>query len=124
MLLLDQRPHGKAVIAPFFGRPARCERGAAVLLRRLEMPVLVGACYTTDVPYRYKISFPTVIAPGELSGASPEAIVGRVNAEMEALILRHPEQYFWLHDRFRDAPTVAASLWGTASSARPNELNS
>ena len=104
MLLLDQRPHGKAVTAPFFGRPARCERGAAVLLRRLDMPVLVGACYTTGVPYRYRMCFPTVIAPGELKGASPEAIVGRVNAEMEALILRHPEQYFWLHDRFRDAP--------------------
>ena len=104
MLLLDQRPHGKAVIAPFFGRPARCERGAAVLLRRLDMPVIVGACYTTDVPYRYRMYFPTMIAPGELKGASPEAIVGRINAEMEALILRHPEQYFWLHDRFRDAP--------------------
>ena len=75
-----------------------------MLLRRLDMPVLVGACYTTDVPYRYRMYFPTVIAPGELKGASPEAIVGRVNAEMEALILRHPEQYFWLHDRFRDAP--------------------
>lgn len=104
MLLLDQRPHGKAVVAPFFGRPAPCERGAAVLLRRLELPVLIGACYTTDVPYRYRMVFPTALAPGELSGASPEAIVTRVNAEMESLILRHPEQYFWLHDRFRDVP--------------------
>ena len=103
-LLLDQRPHGKAVIAPFFGRPARSERGAAVLLRRLSVPVIMGACFTTEVPYRYRMSFRTVLTPEELSGASPEAIVSRVNAETEKLILGHPEQYFWLHDRFRDAP--------------------
>jgi hypothetical protein len=35
-----------------------------VLLRRLDMPVIVGACYTTDVPYRYRMYFPTMIAPG------------------------------------------------------------
>lgn len=103
-LLLDQRPHGNALIAPFFGRMAPCERGAAVLLRRLRVPVIIGACYTTDVPYRYRMFFHTVLQPDDLKGASPEEIVTRVNAEMERLILRHPEQYFWLHDRFRDAP--------------------
>lgn len=103
-LLLDQRPHGKAVIAKFFGRDTRCERGAAVLIRRLEVPVVIGACYTTDTPYRYVMSFRTVLEPRELKGLSPEAIVARVNAEMESLILRHPGQYFWLHDRFRDDP--------------------
>ena len=105
-LLLDQRPFGKAVIAPFFGRMTRCERGAAVLLRRLEVPVVVGACLTTDTPYRYKMSFRTVLEPKELTGQTPEQIVTRVNAEMESLILRYPEQYFWLHDRFRDDAKV------------------
>jgi lauroyl/myristoyl acyltransferase len=75
-----------------------------VLIRRLEVPVVIGACYTTDTPYRYVMSFRTVLEPRELKGLSPEAIVARVNAEMESLILRHPGQYFWLHDRFRDDP--------------------
>ena len=72
----------------------------------LRVPVIIGACYTTDVPYRYRMFFHTVLQPDDLKGASPEEIVTRVNAEMERLILRHPEQYFWLHDRFRDAPAI------------------
>jgi len=27
---------------------------------------------------------------------------------MESLIRRHPEHYFWLHDRYRDAPEEGA----------------
>jgi lauroyl/myristoyl acyltransferase len=27
-----------------------------------------------------------------------------INGELEALILSRPDQYFWLHDRYRGAP--------------------
>ncbi|MFM7280995.1 MAG: hypothetical protein ACKO32_04355, partial [Planctomycetia bacterium] len=42
--------------------------------------------------------------PEELTGASPEAVAARINAELERLILACPDQYFWLHDRYRGAP--------------------
>ena len=29
-----------------------------------------------------------------------------VNAQLETMILKQPEQYFWLHDRYRDAPPL------------------
>jgi Kdo2-lipid IVA lauroyltransferase/acyltransferase len=103
-LLLDQRPRGKSVVAPFFGRPAYCERAAGVLLRRLRVPVIVGCCYTTPTPYRYRLALPCVLAPEELAHASPEAIATRINLEMERMILAQPEQYFWLHDRFAKTP--------------------
>ena len=31
-------------------------------------------------------------------------LADRVNTELEALILKQPDQYLWLHDRYRDAP--------------------
>ena len=44
-----------------------------------------------------------VIWPEESAGKSPEEIATLVNREIERLVLEHPEQYFWLHERYRGA---------------------
>lgn len=106
-MLLDQRSRGKHVLAPFFGRPTTCERSIPVLLKRLRMPIAFCACYNTDRPFYYKFTFPRLIEPEELDGLSIEEIVTLINREQEKLILNHPEQYFWLHDRYRDAPPLS-----------------
>jgi lauroyl/myristoyl acyltransferase len=102
-MVLDQRARVRPVLAPYFGRLARCDRSAGVLMKRLRTPVLVGACLSTG-PWRWRLSVPTVIQPEELADA--DAIVTRLNAEFETLIRAAPDQYFWLHDRYRGA-TVA-----------------
>lgn len=103
-LMLDQRARGKTLVAPFFGRAAHCERAIPVLVRRLRKPVVFGACYRTDVPFRYRAVVPRVLRPEELSGRGPEEIAAEINREMERMILAAPDQYFWLHDRYRKAP--------------------
>jgi KDO2-lipid IV(A) lauroyltransferase len=116
-MLLDQRPLGKHVVAPFFGRPARCERSAAVLMKRLGVPTVFGACYLTERPFQYRVVLSRCLRAAELERLSLEEIVAVVNREQERLILRSPEQYFWLHDRYRDAPLE--SLPTAAESAPP-----
>jgi Kdo2-lipid IVA lauroyltransferase/acyltransferase len=108
-LLLDQRPSGKHVLAPFFGRLAPCERSAAVLMKRMGVPVAIGANFKTARPFHYEFVISRILQPEELAQMSVVEIVTLVNGEMEALILRHPEQYFWLHDRFRNAPEPEAA---------------
>lgn len=103
-MLLDQRARVKPVFAPFFGRMASADRSAGVLLRRLKVPLVFVAIYRDERPGHYSAVFPAVIEPEELSGASPEEVATRVNAELERLILARPDQYFWLHDRYRGAP--------------------
>jgi len=103
-MLIDQRAVKKTVLAPFFGRLVRCERTIPVLARRLGVPIVMGACYMTDRPYHYEACFPAVIWPEELEGKSHEAILTRLHRELEQMILAHPEQYLWLHDRYRNAP--------------------
>lgn len=102
-LLLDQRARKRPVLAPFFGRQARCDRSAAVLLKRLRAPVVFGACYRLPTPWRWRLEMPAVLWPKDFEGASVEAITARVNRELEKLILAAPDQYFWLHDRYRGA---------------------
>lgn len=99
--LLDHRATAKPVIAPFFGRPALCERTSGVLLRRLGRPAVILACYRTERPLRYRVVVPRVLSPEELARLSPQEVAATINAELERLIRAAPEQYHWLHDRFR-----------------------
>ncbi len=109
LLLLDQRPRHKAITAELFGRPAACDRSAGVLLKRMGVPVLVAGCYLTDTAQQYRLVFQRIIQPAELDGEPVEAILGLVNREIEKLVLRAPEQYFWLHDRYRGMPALGAA---------------
>jgi KDO2-lipid IV(A) lauroyltransferase len=106
-LFLDHRATMRPIFAPFFGRPAACERASGVLLRRLKIPVVFTACYRTTRPWHYRIVAHRVLWPEQLGSMAPETIVTTVNTELEKLILAHPEQYYWLHDRFRGAPAAA-----------------
>lgn len=104
-LMLDQRAHGKTVIAPFFGRPVRCLRTVPVLVSRLGRPVVFGACYRTERPLHYRLVAERVLWPEQVRHCSPEETAGLINQEIERMIRAAPDQYLWLHDRFRGAPT-------------------
>lgn len=108
-LMLDQRARGKTLVAPFFGRPAHCERAVPVLVRRLRKPVAFGACYRTEKPFHYRAVVSRILWPEELSGLAPERIAAEINREMERMILVAPDQYLWLHDRYRKAPVEDAA---------------
>jgi lauroyl/myristoyl acyltransferase len=105
-LMLDQRARKKPVVASFFGRPAFCERSVGVLVRRTDAPVLFGACYRTEQPWHFRIEVPKVLPPEVFKGLTPEETAERINRELERMILRAPEQYFWLHDRYRGVPAT------------------
>ncbi len=106
-LMLDQRGHGKTIIARVFGRPAQCERTIPVLVKRLGRPVVFVACYRTDRPFHYRLVVDEVLWPRDLVGLENEAIAEAISRGMERLILRAPEHYLWFHDRYRgvDPPT-------------------
>ena len=104
LVLLDQRPRKGEVTAPFFGRPARTERSAGVLARRQRLPIVYFHCLKTEVPFRYLMRFTRIVMPEEIRSLSIEELATLSNEEAERAILACPEQYFWLHDRFRQDP--------------------
>lgn len=85
---------------PFFGKIAGTVLGPAVLHKKTKSPILPAAMLRTG-PGQYKIVFrpPIVMEEGE----ETEAFMTRINAELEALIRLAPEQYLWMHDRWRNA---------------------
>ena len=82
---------------------------AGVLLRRVKAPIVFYGCYSAPGSdpfrdWRFELRLPAVIQPEELAGLDASEVAGRINLELEKLILHRPEEMFWLHDRFRGAP--------------------
>ena len=105
MQVVDQHQRLRGVTAPFFGEPASCERAAATLAVRRSLPVMVAAGIRTGVGFRFKFVIQEILQPepsGDLA-ADVQRLVERMNAALEQLILRFPEQYLWIHNRYRES---------------------
>ena len=89
-----------SIFVPFFGVQAATIPGVARLVRLTGARVV--ACVTRQVAdgYEVEVSPPWENFPGE----SVEADTAFVNRFIESQVLRMPEQYFWLHKRFKTRP--------------------
>lgn len=97
-LLPDQ--NSLECFVPFFGHPAGTVMGPAVLHIRTGAPLLPCGCVRIGVG-RYRIVCEPPLFARE--GETPEELTARLNLALEALIRRHPEQYLWMHDRWKSA---------------------
>lgn len=107
---VDQNQRLRGVFAPFFGQVASCERAAVSLALRRGYPITVGAALRIGSGFRFKFECcePFVLErTGDKRQDLYNAVV-KVNQHLEALIRRSPEQYLWIHDRYRTKPPPGA----------------
>jgi KDO2-lipid IV(A) lauroyltransferase len=101
-LLVDQKLND-GIPVPFFGRPAMTASALALLALRFDCDVLPARVERLEGA-RFRLTvFPPLPLPG--SGdrdADVAALMGKVNAALEAWIRGRPEQWFWLHRRWTD----------------------
>ncbi|MEO8055234.1 MAG: lysophospholipid acyltransferase family protein [Acidobacteriota bacterium] len=102
-VLADQHvgpPDG--IPAPFFGRPASTTSALARIVDRTEALVLPAAAIRI-APSRYRLIVESVLDVRRLSPAEREIgpLTARFNSILEIMIRRHPEQWLWLHNRWR-----------------------
>ncbi len=90
------------IFVPFFGVPAATITGLSRLARMTGASVI--PCITRMLPsgegYRIELGEAWADYPGE----SIEADTRRMNAWIEARIAGMPEQYYWVHKRFKTRP--------------------
>jgi KDO2-lipid IV(A) lauroyltransferase len=111
-LLIDQDTAVQNVFAPFFGRPAATPRAAADLALRFGAAVVVGTMHRRgDGPDAGHLVELTEV-PYDPSPADREAEVVRITAEcnriLEEAIRRHPEEWVWMHQRWKTRPPQGA----------------
>ncbi len=103
---VDQNQRLRGVFVPFFGEVASTERAAATLALRKGYPMVVASIirigggfrfrFVADEPFHAK-------STGNLN-ADVTATAAEINRRLERHILASPEQYLWIHDRYRRRP--------------------
>ena len=102
--LADQDAGPRGVFVDFFGRPASAHKAVALMALEFDAVMLVVGVPRTRAGY--VIHCEEVIDPREYAGRpdAVRAITQRYHAALERVVRRHPEQYFWLHRRWKTRP--------------------
>jgi len=100
-MLTDQSTM-KGILVDFFGRKASTTPVPAVLAITKNRPIVVVACCRT-ADFRFEGFVCDPIWPGKYEHEKDEIyrITQEINWQMEAIIRKYPEQYFWLHNRWK-----------------------
>jgi KDO2-lipid IV(A) lauroyltransferase len=100
-LLIDQRLTNGMVL-PFLGQPARSNTAAARLALKMNLPIVPAFITRTKGAYFKAEILPPLSV--DMGGSEEEKVANLTrafNALLEARIHSHPEQYLWLHDRWK-----------------------
>lgn len=101
---IDQHaPGAQGIPVPFFGRPASTTPGPARLAQLTGAPLAVAVLVRRDESTRHDILIrpPIEPPPGRRTDAMLLDLMTRVNQEFEAVVRAHPEQWLWMHRRWR-----------------------
>lgn len=102
--MLPDQSHSKGLQVEFFGKTATVTPIPALLAVRHNRPVVVVAACRTEDPYAFEgyLSDPIWPDPNNTDDTSEILRITReINARMEEVIIRFPEQYLWMHDRWK-----------------------
>lgn len=104
--IADQNAGDQGVFVPFFGRLASSYKSIALLAMRYRVPIQVGAAIRMGGRFDYMLVPADFIVPHEWEAQADPVfyITARYNHAIERLIRVAPEQYLWVHRRWRSRP--------------------
>jgi KDO2-lipid IV(A) lauroyltransferase len=103
-LLGDQHAGRKGCVVDFLGRPASCHKALALFALLNRSPLLVATCTRAGRPMRFTMQMDAIVDPAANSEAyaSVEDLTQWYNDVLTSRIRQQPEQYWWLHDRWKE----------------------
>jgi len=106
--IADQNAGDRGLFVPFFGRLASAYKSIGLLAMRYDVPIVCGFArrLRPDV-FSYEIDLADVIEPAHWQ-AQPDPlyyITARYTRAIEEMVRRAPEQYFWVHRRWKSRPS-------------------
>ncbi len=101
-LLGDQDAGKKGVFVPFFNWMSSTHVGAALICLRSKAPLFFASCTRSNTgKFELKIKR---LPDREISDDTQEAveeITKMISQELQKVVEKHPEQYFWMHRRWK-----------------------
>lgn len=101
----DQNAGPEGVFVDFLGKPASAARAPAVLALKTEAPLIFSLSIRQpdDRHYIY-ISDPIYVEPSDDPERDVEVYTTQMLKQLEAYIYKYPEQWLWLHNRWKTQP--------------------
>ncbi|WP_163990505.1 lysophospholipid acyltransferase family protein [Pyxidicoccus caerfyrddinensis] len=106
-ILIDQDTRVQSLFVPFFGQLAATPRAAADLAIRTGAAVVTGFCHRVEGGYHLSMEEVPVPQTDDREAAALE-LTAALSARIEAAIRRTPEQWVWMHQRWKTRPSPAA----------------
>ena len=102
----DQDAGRKGVFVNFFGRKASTYKSIALLAIQCEVPILVGYARRRGDRFQYEARVPRIIRPDEWRDRDDPIhwITQEYTTAIESFVREVPEQYLWLHRRWKSRP--------------------
>jgi KDO2-lipid IV(A) lauroyltransferase len=105
-LLMDQNVDWyEGVFARFFGRRACTNKGLALLALKTRAPVVPIFLLRTRDGFEIDVQPPVRLQISGDKTRDVEANTQLFNTAIEAAVRRHPEQWFWVHQRWKTRPS-------------------
>ena len=104
VLLGDQSAGPKGVWVQFFGRPASCHKAVALFSLVNDAPMLLAHSIRARRPFHFRIGVSACYDPARESIGGMRQLTQSYNDHLEAIIRVAPEQYWWLHRRWKAKP--------------------
>lgn len=104
--LADQHAGKRGVWVDFFGRPASTYKSIALLSLQMNCPIVVGGAWRLGNRFRFRGEINDVIDPQDYQDDKEAVrnITERYTRSLERLIRNAPDQYLWMHRRWREPP--------------------
>ena len=122
IIQIDQDARHAGVFVDFLGRPASTHRSPAVLSLKYGTPIVVADIYREGGIHHAVVSDP--IYPDGFR-SHPDPVKARTQAytsRFEECVRAHPDQWFWMHDRWKTAERAARVDVGEALEAGTSKL--
>lgn len=118
----DQDAGPKGLFVDFFNRPASTHKAVALLALQYDALMVVFGVPRIGTPMKFLWWIEDVIDPHDYSGRRGEAvraITERFTGAIERMVRHYPEQYFWLHRRWKNQPPAQKSRVGNGDTGQP-----
>jgi KDO2-lipid IV(A) lauroyltransferase len=104
--IADQNAGAQGLFVPFFGRLASSYKSIGLLAMRYEVPIVAGFAPRLNGRFEYELTATDIIRPEDWADQPDPLfyITARYNRAMELMIRRAPEQYLWVHRRWKSRP--------------------
>jgi KDO2-lipid IV(A) lauroyltransferase len=104
--IADQNAGGRGMFVPFFGRLASTYKSIGLLAMRYKVPIAAVHAKRLGGKFKYEISTTDFIEPSDWENQPDPLyyITARYSKAIEQMIRNAPEQYLWLHRRWKSRP--------------------